>query len=92
MSDVSASAAGLEARQSMIRVWMAISAVWAAFWLLIAAIALATVEVRYSLAEEFGTFSFILLAPPLSLLALGVVGRWLFETSLRAVARLKMPG
>ena len=89
MSDVSATAAGIEARQAMVRVWLAISAVWVTFWLLIAAIAIAPVEVRYSLTKELGAFSLIVITPPLCLLALGAAGRWFFETAVRTSARLR---
>jgi hypothetical protein len=61
MSDTSVGIAGIDARQSMIRVWMALSAVWVGFWLLIAAIVLATVEGRYPLWEELGPFLVIVL-------------------------------
>ena len=87
MSYTSADAAGGETRQSMIRVWMALSAVWVGFWLLIAALVLATVELRYPLSDELGPFSAIVLTPPLALFALGVTLRWVFEATLRAVGR-----
>jgi hypothetical protein len=69
----SAGVAGIDARQSMIRVWMALSAVWVAFWLLIAAIVLATVRVRYSVFEELGPFALIVLTPPVALLGVGAL-------------------
>src|SRR5687768_893867 len=47
MSDASVRVNGGEARQSLIRFWMAISAVWLAFWLLIAGIFLLNVEIPY---------------------------------------------
>lgn len=78
MSDTIAATAG-DTRQSMIRVWMALSAVWVAFWLLIAVIVLATVEMRYPLADEVGLFPLIVLTPPLALLGLGALARYSFE-------------
>ena len=84
MSDTTAGAAGLEARQSMIRVWMALSAVWVGFWLLIAAIVLATVEMRYPLAHELGPFSAIVLTPPLALFIIGVTARLICGYLIRA--------
>jgi hypothetical protein len=74
--------AGVEARQSMMRVWLAISAVWVAFWLLIATIVLLLGE-RSPFAHELSGFSLILLVPPLALLMLGTIGRWTFETAQR---------
>jgi hypothetical protein len=87
MSDIIVSpvpSAGLDARQGMFRVWLVISAVWVAFWLAIAAIVLFTVEMRAPLADELGLYSIIVLAPPLGLLGIGVLCRWIFET-VRAV-------
>jgi hypothetical protein len=89
MSEASVSAAAAESRQSMIRVWLAISAVWVAFWLFIALIALAAVEVRFSLSHELGPFSLIVLLPPLALFGLGAIGRWTFETTARALVRVR---
>jgi hypothetical protein len=74
-----AKSAGTETRQSMIRVWMAISAVWVAFWLLTAGVALAAVEMRVPIEDQLGLFSLIVITPPLLLLALGATGRFLFE-------------
>jgi hypothetical protein len=87
MSEASVRAAGTETRQSMIRVWLAISAVWVTFWLLIAAIALATVELRFSLSGEFWPFSLIVLLPPLLLFGIGAAARWLFDLAVRLTAR-----
>ena len=56
MSEVSATVAISEARQSMIRVWMAISAIWVAFWLLIIAAFLTTVELRYPVDDGLDSF------------------------------------
>jgi hypothetical protein len=87
MSEASVRAAGTETRQSMIRVWLAISAVWVTFWLLIAAIALATVELRFSLSGEFWPFSLIVVLPPLFLFGVGAAARWLFDLAVRLAAR-----
>ena len=90
MSDTSVGIAGIDARQSMIRVWMALSAVWVGFWLLIAAIVLATVEGRYPLWEELGPFLVIVLTPPMALLGVGAALRWGFEVLVRG-ARPQLP-
>ena len=90
MSDISV-AAGSQTRQSMIRVWMALSAVWVAFWLVIAAIIFAAVDIRQPLADELGTFSVIVLTPPLALLAVGAAVRWAFEALSRAAAPRSLP-
>ena len=84
MFETSVGVGEIDARQSMIRVWMALSAVWVAFWLLIAAIVFATVGARYAVFEELGPFAMIVLTPPLALLGLGATGRWLFEALARA--------
>ena len=83
MSDTSVAAAGVETRQCMIRVWMALSAVWVAFWLLIAGLVFATVEIRQPFADDLGSFSAIVLTPPLALLILGATLRWAFEQLTR---------
>ena len=70
-----------EARQSMVRVWMAISAVWVAFWLLIATLFATAVELRHPFDDDLGWFSLIILAPPVALLAVGALARWIFERS-----------
>ena len=85
MSDTSLAAAGVDTRQSMIRVWMALSAVWVAFWLLIAGIVFASVDMRNPFADELGPFSLIVLTPPLALLALGALARWTFEALTRTM-------
>jgi hypothetical protein len=72
----------------MIRVWMALSAVWVAFWLLIAAIVFATVRVRYSIFEELGPFALIVLTPPVALLGVGAVVQLGLELRMR-VSRLR---
>jgi hypothetical protein len=86
MSDTSV-AAGIDTRQSMIRVWMALSAVWVAFWLSIAAIIFAAVGIREPLAAELGRFAAIVLTPPVVLLILGAALRWTFEALTRAARR-----
>ena len=73
-----------EARQSMIRVWLAISAVWVAFWLIVAALVFAFFTPSDPLIFQVGIFSLIVTTPPFALLAVGAVSRWIFETvSLR---------
>jgi hypothetical protein len=88
MSETSVTAAGLECRQSMLRVWMAISGVWVVFWLAIAAIVAAN-DIRYPLEGQFELFALIVLTPPLVLLALGVIGRWTFETFVQPARRVR---
>jgi hypothetical protein len=78
MSDTTVNTPCAETRQSMLRVWMAISAVWVAFWLLIAAVVLATAAIGFPLGDQLRSFSLIVLAPPFAFLALGVIGRWIF--------------
>jgi hypothetical protein len=75
-----AQAAVLEARQSMIRVWLAISAIWVSFWLIIAAIILTTFEPHNPLIIQYGIFCLIVATPPFALLAIGAASRWVFET------------
>ena len=78
MSKRNVVAAGGETRQSLIRVWLVISAVWVAFWLMIATTMLAA-SGRGPFAEELSLFSLIVLAPPFFLLAIGASARLLFE-------------
>ena len=68
-----------ETRQAMMRVWMAISAIWVAFWLSMAALIAMAAETTVPLASELGLFALIVLTPPLALLAVGSVLRWGFE-------------
>jgi hypothetical protein len=75
-----AQTAVLEARQSMIRVWLAISAVWVAFWLIIAALVLAAFKPFNPLVIQLGIFALIVATPPFVLFAVGAVSRWIFET------------
>ena len=90
MPKASVKAAWIETRQSLVRVWMAISAVWVTFWLLIATTALAAAEVHRSFAADLPTFAFIVLAPPLGLLLLGIIGRSLFEACLRLLSHVRL--
>lgn len=83
MANAAVPAAGVETRQSMLRVWMAMSAVWIAFWLAIAAIVVASGAARFPLAGQFAPFAAIVLAPPLIFLGFGVTIRWAFEMALR---------
>jgi hypothetical protein len=75
-----ARAAVLEARQAMLRVWMAISAIWVTFWLIIAAIGFTTLQPHNPLVIQFGIFCLIVATPPFALLAIGAASRWIFET------------
>ena len=79
MSESAVTTAGAETRQSMIRVWLAISAVWVAFWLLIAAVIVAAMQMGSPFDADLNIFALIVLTPPLALLALGVSARLLFE-------------
>lgn len=76
----SATAAVAETRQSMLRVWMAISGVWVAFWLIIAGLMLTTLKPYDPFLVQFGIFALIVATPPFVLLAIGATLRWLFET------------
>ncbi len=74
-----------EARQSMLRVWMAISAVWVAFWLITAAVALTAFQPHSPINVQLGLFAIIVATPPVALLAIGALSRWIFESvALRA--------
>ena len=64
-------AAVLEARQSMLRVWMAISAIWVAFWLVIAALVVAALAPHDVLVIDLSVCAVIAAVPPIVLLALG---------------------
>jgi hypothetical protein len=68
-----------ETRQSMLRVWLAMSAVWVAFWLLIAALVAASSDIRYPFAAQIGVFAAVMVAPPAFLLVFGAVTRVVFE-------------
>ena len=76
MSEASVRAEVSDARQCMFRFWMAISAVWLTFWLLIGGIVLVTVEIPYAFSPELGSFALIVVAPPAVLLLIGLVGSW----------------
>ena len=72
-----------DTRQAMVRVWMAISAIWVAFWLSMAALIAVTAEMTVPLTGELGLFALIVLTPPLTLLAVGTALRWAFEMLFR---------
>ena len=72
-----------ETRQAMMRVWMAISAIWVAFWVSMAALITVTAEMTVPLAGKLGLFALIVLTPPLALLAVGSALRWGFEMLIR---------
>ena len=78
-----AAVAAVEARQAMMRVWMAISAIWVAFWLSMAGLTFASTEMTVALSDELRLFMMILIAPPLVLLAVGALVRWVFEFYFR---------
>ena len=84
MSDASVRAEISDARQCMIRFWMAISAVWLTFWLLIGGIVLVTVEIPYAFTPELKSFALIVVAPPAALLAIGIVGSWASQSFAEA--------
>lgn len=72
--------AGGETRQAMLRVWMAISAVWVTFWLSIAIIIALTSEALASpLLERLDLIGLIVVAPPFLFLAFGVALRCGYE-------------
>jgi hypothetical protein len=79
MSNAGVAVAGLEARQAMIRVWMAISATWVAFWISIATLIFATGEMTDPGLTQLRLFALIVIAPPLVLLAFGALIRLGFE-------------
>ena len=74
MSNAGVAVAGLETRQAMIRVWMAISGIWVAFWISIAAMIVITGgEMGDAMPAQLRLFAIIVLAPPVVLLAVGVL-------------------
>ena len=83
MSETSVALAEGETRHAMIRVWMAISAIWVAFWLCIAALVAVTSEMSGPLMSQLRLFALIVMMPPVVLFALGAAFRWVFETLLR---------
>jgi hypothetical protein len=89
-------ASGVETRKSLIRIWLAISAVWVSFWLLTATTVFAAAATLNPFIEEFGLFSAIVLTPPIALLAIGALGRFLVEALSSQVSvsevRLQRPG
>ena len=83
MSNAGVAVAGLEARQAMIRVWMAISATWVAFWISIAALIVMTGEMSDPAAAQLRLFALIVIAPPVVLLSVGALFRLGFEFLFR---------
>jgi hypothetical protein len=79
MSDLMTAAAGSETRRSMVCVWMAVSAVWVGFWLVMAAIAVVAARIDNPFAEDLGAFAVIVLTPPLVTFVLGSAFRLTFE-------------
>ena len=84
MADTKVNLAACEARQSLFRVWLAISAVWVSFWLLIAGVAVAAVQMRNPLLGQINAFSLIVAVPPIALLAAGVLCRFLCQALPRS--------
>lgn len=80
MSEGSVAIGGADARKSMIRVWMAVTGIWVVFWMSIAALIAITLDLYYPFSQRTGMIALIILGPPLALLAIGVAGRWIFET------------
>ncbi len=81
MPETKAEAALIETRQSMIRVWLAISAVWIGFWLSLATLTFLTgVDASYRAAD---LFALIVMLPPLVSFAAGALTRWIFEALSR---------
>ncbi len=84
MSNTSATLATGETRQAMIRVWMAISAIWVAFWLSIAALIMVVNGATPNpLIEQFRLFVVIVMLPPVAFLAIGTLVRMAFEALFR---------
>ena len=77
-----------DTRQAMMRVWMAISAIWVAFWLSMAMLIALTAEMAVPLSGMLGLFALIVLTPPLGLLAIGSALRWGFEMIFRKPKRV----
>lgn len=86
MSDLTATA-GTETRRSMICIWMAVSAVWVAFWLLMASVAVIAVRIDNPFEEDLGAFSAIVLTPPLALFLFGLVLWLIFDALTRRRSR-----
>lgn len=80
----------LEARQSMLQVWMAISAVWVMFWLIIAMVVCASAYPFDPLIVRFGVFILIIATPPFILLALGAALQWALEAVMRRQRRRRI--
>ena len=89
MSDASVRGDVSDARQCMIRFWMAISAVWLTFWLLIGGIVLVTVKIPYAFSPELGSFALIVILPPAALLAVGIIGSWASQSFAAALSTEK---
>lgn len=83
MSNTSVAVAAGETRQAMVRVWMAISAIWVTFWLCLAALIIVASGMTVPLDNQLGLFALIVMTPPLVLFAVGAAFRWVFETLFR---------
>jgi hypothetical protein len=78
MTEITIANAGSESRQAMIRVWMTISAVWAVFWLALAAMCvMADRGLPDPLLARPAVAVVIIVGPPLALLAAGALLRLL---------------
>ena len=83
MANVTIGSAGPETRLAMLRVWMALSAVWVAFWLMIAALVALTTETSNLPLRLPGLVALIAVTPPIALLGVGAMSRWIFEALSR---------
>jgi uncharacterized SAM-binding protein YcdF (DUF218 family) len=88
MSNAGVAIAGLEARQAMIRVWMAISAIWVAFWISMASLIAMTGEMSDPAAAQLRLFALIVIVPPVVLLAVGALFRFGFELLFRRRSKI----
>lgn len=74
-----ARAAVLEARQSMLRVWMAISAIWVTFWIVMAALVVEALDPHNILIIDLSVCAVIAAVPPILLLAFGATVHLILE-------------
>lgn len=87
MADTKVNFTACDARQSLFRVWLAISAVWVSFWLLIAGVAVAAVQMRNPLLGQINAFTLIVALPPIVLLAAGLLCRFLCQALPRSAEK-----
>ena len=74
-----AHAAVLDARQSMFRVWMAISAIWVTFWIVMAGLVVAALAPHDTLVIDLSVCAAIAAVPPILLLAGGATVHLILE-------------